>query len=606
MANNKAIEPRLKTIGEYLKISSNQKFVVPVYQRAYSWGKEMCGQLWQDILDFSGSGNQNDDTYFFGTVIADCSDDTQISLIDGQQRTTTFLLLTKALQLRLKEVIKESEKITIDADTGKIIKALERYRDTSLEILFKADMDEAIEISDDWSKTSGKEIFETCSMNELYPKELQKIIFAEDFKKAKDAAEKIKYKQKDNKYTNFFKNFKFFHEKLLEMDSLEVKDFAQSFLTKCKVIEIKSWDFGQAITMFNSLNSKGMPLSDADIISADMYAHADGEPNFSKSEFKENWQDIIKLLEDVKLSKVVNIDNVLQQYMYLMRAQQGITEVRLPALRDYYKNNIVQKPKKPCDDLLKIAKLWDKVKGWPLVKLLLQLNENSKLFFVSFLFRYDVADIDNKTYRKEVEAVAKCLIQLFTVLELVETDYSNKKFKSFLVRENVMLATMYPLHDIIQDFNEHIRNEWKADEIENMAKEYEGNKLVYLNEYLYSTEGFDFDANVNIEHIMPASGKDIATIRRNAGIADVAEFDSLVNKLGNKILLEENINKSISNSWFETKKQTSVKEKTGYKDSKYKIALSLVGYKKNLWEVDDIEKATEKAAKRIVDFVFGK
>lgn len=606
MANNKAIEPRLKTIGEYLKISSNQKFVVPVYQRAYSWGKEMCGQLWQDILDFSGSGNQNDDTYFFGTVISDCSDDTQISLIDGQQRTTTFLLLTKALQLRLKEVIKESEKITIDADTGKIIKALERYRDTSLEILFKADMDEAIEISDDWSKTSGKEIFETCSMNELYPKELQKIIFAEDFKKAKDAAEKIKYKQKDNKYTNFFKNFKFFHEKLLEMDSLEVKDFAQSFLTKCKVIEIKSWDFGQAITMFNSLNSKGMPLSDADIISADMYAHADGEPNFSKSEFKENWQDIIKLLEDVKLSKVVNIDNVLQQYMYLMRAQQGITEVRLPALRDYYKNNIVQKPKKPCDDLLKIAKLWDKVKGWPLVKLLLQLNENSKLFFVSFLFRYDVADIDNKTYRKEVEAVAKCLIQLFTVLELVETDYSNKKFKSFLVRENVMLATMYPLHDIIQDFNEHIRNEWKADEIENMAKEYEGNKLVYLNEYLYSTEGFDFDANVNIEHIMPASGKDIATIRRNAGIADVAEFDSLVNKLGNKILLEENINKSISNSWFETKKQTSVKEKTGYKDSKYKIALSLVGYKKNLWEVDDIEKATEKAAKRIVDFVFGK
>lgn len=69
-------------------------------------------------------------------------------------------------------------------------------------------------------------------------------------------------------------------------------------------------------------------------------------------------------------------------------------------------------------------------------------------------------------------------------------------------------------------------------------------------------------------------------------------------------MLEENINKSISNEWFKTKKQSSVNDKTGYKDSKYNIAKTLVSYSSDLWTVTDIEKATNKAADRIIDFIF--
>ena len=70
-------------------------------------------------------------------------------------------------------------------------------------------------------------------------------------------------------------------------------------------------------------------------------------------------------------------------------------------------------------------------------------------------------------------------------------------------------------------------------------------------------------------------------------------------------MLEEDINKSISNEWFKTKKQNSVKTKTGYKDSKYFIAQDLVNYPSDTWSVEDINKATAKVAKRIVEFIFG-
>jgi hypothetical protein len=79
-----------------------------------------------------------------------------------------------------------------------------------------------------------------------------------------------------------------------------------------------------------------------------------------------------------------------------------------------------------------------------------------------------------------------------------------------------------------------------------------------------------------------------------------------VNKLGNKILLEEDINKSIGNEWFKTKKQSSVIDKIGYKDSRYVIATTLINFPKDKWTKKDIEEATQKAADRIVDFIFNK
>ena len=75
-------------------------------------------------------------------------------------------------------------------------------------------------------------------------------------------------------------------------------------------------------------------------------------------------------------------------------------------------------------------------------------------------------------------------------------------------------------------------------------------------------------------------------------------------KLGNKILLESTINRGIGDAWFKTKKENEISKGSGYKGSRFPIAHSLSSYPKDTWTKEDIDLATEKAAKRIADFVF--
>ena len=107
---------------------------------------------------------------------------------------------------------------------------------------------------------------------------------------------------------------------------------------------------------------------------------------------------------------------------------------------------------------------------------------------------------------------------------------------------------------------------------------------------------------------MPYSGKNIQEIRKDADIKDDEEFGIIVNKLGNKILLEEKINRSIGNEWFRTKISTKLENKTGYIDSQYPIACELVKkYKeasKPYWKKENIIEATQKAINRIASFIF--
>lgn len=80
--------------------SANLRFVIPVYQRPYSWDEEQCEQLWDDILYV---GNRPQDRHFTGSVVwvqdgtFSASGIQPMLLIDGQQRITTLTLLIAAL-----------------------------------------------------------------------------------------------------------------------------------------------------------------------------------------------------------------------------------------------------------------------------------------------------------------------------------------------------------------------------------------------------------------------------------------------------------------------------------------------------------------------------
>lgn len=602
----KDIEPRLKLISQYLKIEEKSIFSIPEYQRGYSWNNEQCDKLWQDIESFRDSDMT--DPYFFGTIIVDCSKEHKYKLIDGQQRTTTFILLLKALLIRLQEVLKTLKR---DDETEILEEGLKENRNKIIDILYKVEQEKRFEILKDWNNVQGIILLENDSINEQYKSELQNILEAKDFLSAENSCYKIPRKQKDNKYTNFFRNFKFFYDKLSQFNESNLNSFAKTFLTKCQIIEIRSWQIEQAITMFNSLNSTGMPLSDADIISAQLYSNAGTD----KSQFNTLWENICKLSSELESKKIISIDSVLQQYMYIKRATTkeymttGSPDVTTPGLRKYYTyfhKELLEKPFELCNSFYKIAGIWEYIKDFPVIKLTLKFNENIKLYLISYLYRFDSIE---KITNIEIEEISELLIRLFSILELVDTGYSSSNFKTFLFGLNTKLVDKsISIEEIKNEMDCHIKKNWNIQFIKEQISEYEKNILVFLNEYLYAKDKnleFDFSESVTIEHIMPVSGQNLDSIREDAQISSKEEFDLFANKLGNKILLEENINKSIGREWFKTKKQKSIPNKAGYKDSKYNIALALVDYPNDLWTKDDIEKATNKVASRICSFIFG-
>ncbi len=97
--NVKAQETNLLS---FLKTAS--QFVIPIYQRTYSWEHVQCEQLWNDIL----RAGQKDDIsmHFVGSVVyiqdglVSISDSSWL-VIDGQQRLTTVSLLLEALARKL-------------------------------------------------------------------------------------------------------------------------------------------------------------------------------------------------------------------------------------------------------------------------------------------------------------------------------------------------------------------------------------------------------------------------------------------------------------------------------------------------------------------------
>lgn len=608
---NKGIDPQLKEISSYLTLTNGERLVIPEYQRAYSWSIYQCDKLWQDIENFIESGNT--DPYFFGTIILDCSNDkNELHLIDGQQRTTTFLLLIKALQLQLQNLL-TNFRVTEDSESLK--EAMVDARNSTLKLLYNVDSQERFALLKDWSRVKGRIPLLNRSINEQFKQELSVILEAKTYEDAEQNCYKFARKQKDNKYTNFFRNFKFFYERLGHYKESRLQEFAIGLLYKCQIIEIRSWQTEQAITMFNSLNSTGMPLSDADIISAQMYSQAAEDRNA----FNQKWTDVIQQTNALCTQDIVDLDSILQQYMYIYRAQTKEyvinsakgqwTDVTTPGLRKFYINDhaeILKQPIELCDHFYKIAQIWENIKTYAVVKLLLKFNDNAKIFLIAYLYRFDISQITIDV----VTEICELLMRLFAILELVDTGYSSTNFKTFLFTEAVKLVDAnIPIEDIQKDFDEHISKKWSDDVLKQDINDYDKNVLVYLNEYVYAINkniSFSFQNTVNIEHIMPASGHNIEAIRRDAKIDTKEEFDLVVNKLGNKILLEEDINKSIGKEWFETKKQKTILEKSGYKDSKYLIAATLANYPSNVWTKEDIDKATAKVSSRLIAFIKNK
>ncbi len=104
------MDAKATTLLKFFEENQNNQFVIPIYQRLYSWEKEQCKQLWDDIIKIGGNDKMNG--HFIGSILYVRVDDTHSSpllIIDGQQRLTTITLLFIALRDHLNDEVKRKE-----------------------------------------------------------------------------------------------------------------------------------------------------------------------------------------------------------------------------------------------------------------------------------------------------------------------------------------------------------------------------------------------------------------------------------------------------------------------------------------------------------------
>ncbi len=136
------MDAKATTLLKFFEENQNNQFVIPIYQRLYSWKKEQCEQLRDDIIKIGGNDKMNG--HFIGSILYARVDDTHSSpllIIDGQQRLTTITLLFIALRDLSSDEAKrkkmESYLINSDKDGDKKFKLIlsESDKDTLLSLI---------------------------------------------------------------------------------------------------------------------------------------------------------------------------------------------------------------------------------------------------------------------------------------------------------------------------------------------------------------------------------------------------------------------------------------------------------------------------------------
>lgn len=208
----------------YEILNGNKQFLIPVYQRYYSWDIEQCKRLWNDIVEMQKKGKVG---HFVGSIvnIAEQAMPTGVQkymIIDGQQRMTTLSLLLLALR---DYAIKNWEDTTINA----------RRIDNML-------LKNEYESGDERYKLLLTETDRDILMRLVEEKPIP-----------------------DDTRSKLLDNYKFFAGKIADKE-LQPAEVYES-IGKLQIVNItldRSVDDAQAI--FESLNSTGKELSESDLI----------------------------------------------------------------------------------------------------------------------------------------------------------------------------------------------------------------------------------------------------------------------------------------------------------------------------------------------------
>ena len=335
----KQLNAEQKTISQILNDPNKAKFLIPDYQRPYSWEREQCETLWDDILTFAfpldHSFNASNDRYFLGTILTFQNDYYENEVIDGQQRLITFLLMLRAFYAAFEDIdCKNKENIL--ASIGKCIWNGDEFGNVD--------------------KTSLKLKSEVASEDNV--KEFKKILETGD--------------STEGNKSNYAVNYQLFKKWIAAFKNDNPNDFSylpMRILNNCILLPIEADNQNTALRIFTTLNDRGMPLSDSDIFKAQFYKFFSRDGRQSKDDFIKRWKILQELCnKNFHPRKGTPVDDLFMRYMYYAKTKKAVKDDKrisdtFSDMRDFYAqdNYEILRSEETFEDLETLAKFWDDV-----------------------------------------------------------------------------------------------------------------------------------------------------------------------------------------------------------------------------------------------------
>ena len=553
-----------KTIGQLFGEIKKDILIIPEYQTPYKRDREKCDILGNAIINFHNENEDNSNQYFLGTIVT-CKTDDGFEVIDGQQRITSLFLLLRAFYTKLEAMDKQDDREVIGLKS-QIAPCI-------------WDVNRKSKIVEDYSKIHIMSKVATEKDND---------VFHSILKDGKSSNEKslyaINYNYFLTKCNEFAKN-----------EPLEWLNLCLTILDSCIVFPIECDSLDSALTIFSTLNDRGMPLSDSDIFKAQIYK--DQKNDDAKQEFTTKWKELSEHVDEAGIS----LNDIFRYYSHVIRAR-NMDRSKEIGLRRFYSNEKFKNLKEPelIEKLISLAKFWkiiNKDETYYLIGNSPYLNDDSRKL-LQLLYCYP------NEYWKYITSVYFFFCKNNNVNIQSSLPEFWRKISTFLYVKFIYSPTVNAIKDAIYSYsidvyhkhalnfevakNEDFRQRLSAHNSSRITK-----GLLFMYAYTNPAQAL-ITFNPQIEHIFPQKWQNT-----NYNGWNKEDADEYLEKLGNKVLIEKRINIQANNSYFGKKRDI-------YKDSKI-VELQILAKNQNSdWLKDDISARENEILEALTNYIFEK
>ena len=512
------IEVNKQSVKQLLEGGKDHPFVIPEYQRPYAWEDDQIDTLFNDLWDFTTSpegGSDGTNTYFLGCIVSYENEKGEQEIIDGQQRITSLFLLLRAIYSNLKYSGGSSKK------AENFIKQIEPA-------IWRTD------------KYTGEVDYSNILLQSRVLNNEGNAILRNILQTGKADP-----KATDN-YSKNYRQFQKLYAQASQENPLMIYDFIYVVLNKAILLPISADNQDTALTIFSTLNDRGLPLSDADIFKAKIYNHLSKE---EKANFIEQWKELDEEATDAGES----IQQLFYYYMFYLRALENDYNSTTPGIRKYYSANKYDRLFQPAliDNLFVIVKLWAVVnkhaviedEAWSTDPSVLQAldiltaypNEFWKYPVINYYLSYRYKDDFAAEFGRFLHKLIKELLTKYLLVPTINA------VKSDILKLNVEIVTSStPAFDFKQI---------DMSQLNEKIKEPHRNAVRMLLKMLaYEKQDALLPAKWEVEHIFPQKWQ-------TNYFPDVPDevIKEKIEHIGNKLPFEKKLNIVAGNGYFKKK-----------------------------------------------------